>query len=140
MTLPFSVAPCLRGEAFVLLFLSALICPAQQPTTGTKPWQKIPVPPLHTFHPREPIRVELPNGLVILLMEDHELPLIDGALRIRGGSREEPAAKAGMLDLYPDAWRTGGPKTRTRPQIDDHLAIKPPPLEPAPSPHPPSLP
>ena len=124
MTLPFSVPPCLRGEAFVLLFLFALICPAQQPTTGTKPWQKIPVPPLHTFHPREPIRVELPNGLVILLMEDHELPLIDGALRIRGGSRDEPAAKAGMLDLYPDAWRTGGTKTRTGDQMDDQLEMK----------------
>src|SRR5258708_30449705 len=97
MTLPFSVPQCLRGEAFVLLLLFALVCPAQQPQA--KPWQKIPVPALHTFHPREPIRVELPNGLVILLMEDHELPLIDGALRIRAGSRDEPAAKAGMLDL-----------------------------------------
>ena len=68
--------------------------------------------------------MELPNGLVIMLQEDHELPLIDGALRIRGGSRDEPAAKAGMLDLYPDAWRTGGTKTRTGDQMDDLLEMK----------------
>jgi len=119
----FSVPPCLRGEAFVFIFifLFALTSPAQQPA---KPWKKIPVPQLHAFHPREPIRVELPNGLIILLLEDHELPLIDGALRIRGGSRDEPAAKAGMLDLYASAWRTGGTKTRTGDQMDDQLEMK----------------
>ena len=41
--------------------------------------------------------MELPNGMVIFLQEDHELPLIDGTIRIRGGSREEPADKVGMI-------------------------------------------
>lgn len=120
----------------ILIFAIALMLPlsaaiAQQPApAGTAPasaspqWKKIPVPPLHDFHPQEPRRVELPNGLVILLQEDHELPLIDGTLRIRGGSRDEPAAKAGMIDIYPDAWRTGGTKTKTGDQLDDFLEMK----------------
>ena len=60
-------------------------------------WQQIPIPTLPPFHPAEPKRIELPNGLVIFLQEDHELPLIDGSIRIRGGSRDEPAQKVGLV-------------------------------------------
>ena len=34
--------------------------------------------PLPAFHPQQPKRIELSNGMVIFLQEDHELPLIDG--------------------------------------------------------------
>lgn len=87
-------------------------------------WQQIPIPPLPAFHPQEPKRVELPNGLVIFLQEDHELPLIDGTARIRGGSRSEPANKVGMLDMYGEVWRTGGTKTQTGDQLDDYLEVR----------------
>ena len=40
----------------------------------------------------------LANGMVILLQEDHELPLIRGSALIRGGERDVPAAKAGLAD------------------------------------------
>ena len=36
-----------------------------------QPWSKIPIPALHAFNPKQPKRVELPNGLVIFLEEDH---------------------------------------------------------------------
>ena len=39
-----------------------------------KPWEKIPIPPLHEFKPQQPKRIELKNGIVIFLQEDHELP------------------------------------------------------------------
>ena len=92
--------------------------PSAAPATS---WQKVPIPPLHQFKPQEPRRVELPNGMVIFLQEDHELPLIDGIIRIRGGSREEPADKVGMISLYADVWRTGGTKTKTGDELDDFL-------------------
>ncbi|MGZ4872314.1 MAG: M16 family metallopeptidase [Candidatus Angelobacter sp.] len=92
--------------------------PSAAPATA---WQKVPIPPLHQFKPQEPRRVELPNGMVIFLQEDHELPLIDGTIRIRGGSREEPAEKVGMIALYADVWRTGGTKTKTGDELDDFL-------------------
>jgi zinc protease len=57
-------------------------------------------------------------------MEDHELPLISGAARIRGGSRDEPATKTGMLDIYGDVWRTGGTKTKTGDELDDFLEAR----------------
>ena len=65
--------------------------------------------------------MELPNGMVIFLQEDHELPLIDGTIRIRGGSREEPADKAGLVALYADVWRTGGTRSKTGDELDDFL-------------------
>jgi zinc protease len=84
-------------------------------------WNKVPIPPLHQFKPQVPRRIELPNGMVIFLQENHELPLIEGSIRIRGGSREEPADKVGMVSVYADAWRTGGTKAKTGDELDDFL-------------------
>lgn len=125
--------------AFLLL---PLLAPAQAPTQApaqtndAKPsahtaaaspdgvvtsWKQIRIPPLRQFNPQEPRRVELPNGMVVFLQEDHELPLIDGVLRIRGGSRDEPAEKTGLAELYGEVWRTGGTKSKTGDQLDDFL-------------------
>jgi zinc protease len=87
-------------------------------------WQKIPIPTLSAFKPQEPKRVELQNGMIIFLQEDHELPLIDGIARIRGGSRSEPVGKTGMVSIYGDVWRTGGTKSQTGDQLDDFLEAR----------------
>jgi zinc protease len=87
-------------------------------------WQKVPIPPLHQFKPQEPRRVELPNGLVIFLQEDHEIPLIDGVIRIRGGSRDVPAEKIGLTSIYAEAWRTGGTASKTGDDLDDLLEAR----------------
>jgi zinc protease len=87
-------------------------------------WKKIPIPTLPAFHPQEPKRIELPNGLVIFLQEDHELPFVDMTARIRGGSRAEPANKTGLVSLYGEVWRTGGTKAQTGDQLDDYLEIR----------------
>jgi zinc protease len=104
-----------------LIFLLACVslAGAQQST-----WQQIPIPELHKFQPQQPKRVQLPNGMVIFLQEDHELPLIDAVARIRGGSRFEPAAKTGLVDLYGEVWRTGGTKTQTGDELDDYLEVR----------------
>jgi zinc protease len=87
-------------------------------------WKKIQAPPLHTFHPQQPRRVELSNGMVIFLQEDHELPLIRGTAQIRGGARDEPAEKVGLVQIYGQAWRTGGTKSKTGDQLDDYLEAR----------------
>ncbi len=84
-------------------------------------WKQIQAPPLHAFHPQHPKRIQLPNGLIIFLQEDHELPLIRGTARIRGGSIDEPSDKVGLVEIYGEAWRTGGTKGRTGDQLDDFL-------------------
>jgi zinc protease len=110
-----------------LSLLVLAIAFALQPTSATAQatdWQQINVPPLPAFHPQVPKRIVLPNGMVVFLQEDHELPLIDGMARIRGGSRSEPAAKIGLVDLYSEVWRTGGTKSQTGDQLDDFLEIR----------------
>ncbi len=90
----------------------------------TQTWEQIKVPKLPEFHPQIPKRVVLPNGLVLLLQEDHELPLIDGFLRIRGGAILEPASKIGLVEIYGEVWRTGGTDAQTGDQMDDFLEAR----------------
>lgn len=94
------------------------------PAQTAQPWTKIPTPPLHEFKPVQPKRIDLKNGVIIFLQEDHELPFIDGSINVRGGSREEPAAKTGMLDMYGDVWRTSGTATLDGDAMDDMLEAK----------------
>jgi zinc protease len=127
--------------AGTLLIVSSTLSLAQAPTPAPSPapkkqesprvrngipqsWKQVPISQLPKFSPQEPIRVELPNGLVIFLQPNHELPLIDATARIRGGSRSEPVDKTGMLDIYGDVWRTGGTEQRTGDQMDDFLEAR----------------
>ena len=87
-------------------------------------WRQIQKPPLRPFTPEQPRRVVFPNGMVVLLQVDRELPLVNGFARIRGGSREEPAEKAGLVSIYGQVWRTGGTKARTGDQLDDFLEAR----------------
>jgi zinc protease len=98
--------------------------PTPPKTPASEPWKQIPIPPLHDFKPVEPKKIKLENGLVIFLQEDHELPFIDGTILIRGGSRNEPADKTGLVSLYGEAWRTSGTAAHTGEQLDDMLALK----------------
>lgn len=94
---------------------------AQAQQSSQQPWRQIPIPKLPAFHPAQPKRIELPNGMVIFLQEDHELPTIDGTARIRGGQRLVTANKIGLMDVYGEVWRTGGTKSQTGDQLDDYL-------------------
>ena len=112
-----------RRATFALLAAAALALPALA-SAQAGDWREIQTPPLPAFVPQQPTRIVLPNGLVIFLQEDHELPLVRGTARIRGGSREEPAAKVGLLSVYGQVWRTGGTKDRTGDQLDDELEAR----------------
>ncbi|MDP9193524.1 MAG: insulinase family protein [Acidobacteriota bacterium] len=99
----------------VLLLLASTA--AAQVTSHTE----IKAPPLRKFSTPQPKRIALPNGMVIFLQEDHELPLIKGGALIRGGSRDVAADKAGLVSIYTQAWRTGGTASKTGDQLDEFL-------------------
>lgn len=121
-------------QALIALLVSVLLFPLSLPAqTATAPpaahkaaapWKKIPIPPLPAFKPPQPKRIELANGLVIFLQEDHELPFINGSILIRGGSRDEPANKIGLVSLYGQTWRTSGTATIDGDKLDDQLENK----------------
>src|SRR6266849_3284351 len=102
----------LRAALAILFTLCLLAFPRPSFSQATD-WRQIQPPPLHPFHPPAPSRIQLANGMVIFLMEDHELPLIRGLARIHGASRDEPGDKAGLVEIFGQAWRTGGTKDKS---------------------------
>ena len=113
----------LKSRFVQVLFSFALLATALG-TAQVTPWNQLKFPPLPAFHPQQPTRIQLANGMVIFLQPDHELPLISVTARIRGGSISEPADKVGLVALYGDVWRTGGTKTKTGDQMDDFLEAR----------------
>src|SRR6185369_5315785 len=61
-------------------------------------------------------RTKLPNGVVLLLMEQHEVPIINFSLLIRAGSVADPDGKEGLASITAELLRKGT-KTRTADQI-----------------------
>jgi len=64
---------------------------------------------------------ELPNGLKIVVLEQHELPLVDVILQVRSGGESDPAGKIGTAALVA-AMLTEGTTNRTALQIADQAA------------------
>jgi zinc protease len=104
--------------------LAALLIPAHLIAQQSNPWEKIRVPKLHEFKPHQPVRIELKNGIVLFLQEDHELPFVSGSVLIPGGSRDEGPAKAGLVGLYGQTWRTSGTAKMDGDALDDLLEAK----------------
>ena len=115
----------LRTAALTLLALTPAL--SQQPARQTQqaqPWKQIPIPTLPAFHPQQPRRIQLDNGAILFLQEDHELPFVNGFVEMRGGGRDVPAAKTGLIDLYGDVWRTSGTAGKSGDAMDDLLEAK----------------
>jgi len=98
--------------------------PAVAAEPSAKPWEHIPIPTLHEFHPQQPKRIELKNGIVIFLEEDHELPFVSGEVLIPGGGRDIDPSKAGIIGIYRQAWRTSGSDKMDGDAMDDLLEAK----------------
>lgn len=77
-----------------------------------------PLPPLKVPTPTE---ITLSNGMKVLLLEDHELPLVSGAALIRTGNLFDPPTKKGLAGLTGEVLRSGGTKTRSGDQLDQDL-------------------
>jgi len=120
--------PAMRSASGILItgtMLAAMVMPVTLRAQQSKPWEQIPIPRLHDFKPQQPRRIELKNGIVVFLQEDHELPFISGSVLIPGGSRDETdAAKTGLLDLYGQAWRTSGTAKMNGDAMDDFLEAR----------------
>ena len=77
------------------------------------PAKPIPIPPVET--------VTLPNGIKLFLLEDHELPIINGSALIRTGNLFDPAGKVGLATMTGMVMRTGGTRKQTGEEIDRAL-------------------
>ena len=99
------------------MFLAALSCTQQ----SAKDYKQLKYPKLGDIEIPEVTRVTLDNGMKLLLLEDHELPLINASAMIRTGSVYEPAEKTGLAAITGTVMRTGGTTSKTGDQIDEEL-------------------
>jgi len=86
-----------------------------------KHYKQLKYPALRELVVPEPARFELSNGMVVYLLEDHELPIIDLSAVIRSGSRWEPPDKIGLASITGQVMRIGGTTTKTGDELDDEL-------------------
>ncbi|MCE2395800.1 insulinase family protein [Candidatus Poribacteria bacterium] len=102
--------------SFALILLITATGDAQN-----KPHEGLVYPPLNQPQPPVPDRFELDNGMIVYLLEDHELPIIDISVRIRTGSLYEPADKVGLAAITGAVMRTGGTTSKTGDELDEIL-------------------
>lgn len=85
---------------------------SKAPALGSPP--KVTLPPIVTK--------QLPNGLKLMIVEQHELPLADFILVTGTGGTMDPSAKGGVANLT-SAMLTEGTTTRNSLQIADQIAF-----------------
>ena len=73
------------------------------------------------FAPPDADRVVLKNGMVVYLLEDHELPLVSMTATIRTGSWLDPAEKIGLASLTGSTMRSGGGGGLSAERVDEDL-------------------
>jgi zinc protease len=86
------------------------------PPAGLPSYKDLRYPELRPIAAPRMESVTLPNGLRLYLLEDHELPLINGTVMVRTGSLFDPPGKIGLAALTSQALVNGG--TTNRPGDD----------------------
>jgi predicted Zn-dependent peptidase len=115
----------MKNKILMLLFLlsALLISPA-----GARERPPLPHPdsliykPLR-FNPPQAERHTLDNGIILYILEDHEIPLVNVSAIFQSGSVHDPAEKAGLAELTHRVMRTGGTRSLSGDALDDLLAF-----------------
>lgn len=75
-------------------------------------------------------KLVLKNGLTLLVMKNHELPLVNFRLVVKAGSAADPRGKEGLASMTADVLRLGT-KSRTAPEFSEAVDFLGGTLEPA---------
>jgi zinc protease len=95
-----------------------LVSPSSAPLPSYK---NLKFPPLRKITLPNPVTFELPNGMKVFLLENHELPLVSGTALVRTGNLFDPPGKQGVADITGMVMRTGGSGGKTGEQLDAEL-------------------
>jgi zinc protease len=98
--------------------------PAPASALTPRHFDELSFPPLPEVQVPAFERYPLPNGLVVYLMEDHELPLVSGSATFRTGSRFEPAEQVGLASLTGEAMRLGGTANLSADALNEALEMR----------------
>lgn len=96
------------GAAALLLVATAQpVDRSKKPVAGSAP----------AINLKDPVTFKLPNGMTVLVVENHTLPKVNASLNIDAGPVTE-GSKAGMLDLL-SGMLNEGTTTKTKAQFDE---------------------
>jgi zinc protease len=96
-----------RRHLLIALLCGASLAAFGQAALPTRPEQLPKAAPL-TFTPPQVLRESLPNGLTLLMLPDHSLPLVRLFAVVRAGSIYDPPDKVGLAEVSGAALETGG--------------------------------
>ncbi|HYF49571.1 MAG TPA: insulinase family protein [Planctomycetota bacterium] len=112
---------------FVAAFLSLAVpvyaetAPRPEIIPPFKLWRDVPAHQIKAFKAPVAERFVLDNGLVVFLLEDHELPLIDLSITLRFGDVNEPLEKTGLAEATANVMRAGGSAKYPGDKLDEIL-------------------
>ena len=104
-----------------VLSLATLPAFAQARVTDVPSPRDLTYPPLREVVLPQVQTFTLPNGLKVYLVEDHELPMVQGRAMLRAGGYLDPAGKVGLARLTGNVMRTGGVAGKTGDEMDEFL-------------------
>ena len=104
----------------ISIFLVALLLTAVS-FAQVKDYHNIKYPAPKAPQIVKPFQFKLKNGLTVLFMEDHELPIVSGRILFHTGSVADPAGKTGLAALVGDTMRTAGNSRIDGDRMDDYL-------------------
>jgi len=110
---------CLRPAGFpkkIMLLLAALLCAV---SGSARDFPPAALPPKPLVLPSPELHV-LPNGLKLVAVERHALPLVTLRLMVKSGAESDPATLPGTAQLL-SAVLTEGTSTRTAGQISEAI-------------------
>jgi zinc protease len=120
-----------RGCARTALRAAAAACaaalwvssaPAQAPAADPKfDPARLTTPPLRPIPKVTPERLVLKNGIVVYLLEDHDLPVVQGTAYVRATPLWVPDDKVGLGTIVGEAMRSGGAAAHSGDWLDDRL-------------------
>jgi zinc protease len=124
-------SPFSKGQRFVFTLVVVVACLLVSfnfsgtnfslAATAAKHYTELKFTPLSEIKLPKYERYVLDNGLVVYLMEDHELPLVTGTALIRTGSRWEQAEKTGLASLVGSTLRSGGTQKHSADELNEIL-------------------
>ncbi|RMF21822.1 MAG: insulinase family protein [Cyanobacteria bacterium J083] len=119
--------PKITIRILIVITTFALVLCIQPPrmiASTVKAYDQISFPPLPEIKLPEYERYQLDNGIIVYLIEDHDLPLVKGTAVIKTGSRWENPDKVGLASLTGTVLRSGGTTKHSSAQINEILEQK----------------
>ncbi|WP_375390613.1 M16 family metallopeptidase [uncultured Sphingomonas sp.] len=126
--LPLAAKPAGATDAPIAIAPTVQVTPVPRPAqlvvaTAASPGDRVPLPvpgPLIGATSPHPVEMRLANGLRVVTVERHDLPLVTAALVTGGGAATDPAGRAGASSLAADLL-TKGTTTRSATQIAEEI-------------------